>query len=132
MGRKKKKIVTDRADASFKSQPFAGLTSDGLLQVTESIHVKPAKHQLERKRRGRVDVRREKSGRGGKWVTVASGEGFLTTAPCELEKLLKKLKVQCACGGTLKGKVLEIQGDQRQFIAHELDLIGYRVVWVGG
>jgi len=130
---KNKKIATDGQHRAVASNPFAALSKEGLpsaKEPTTAANSEPAK--AVRKHRGRVDVQREKSGRGGKWVTVAKGEGFLHTAPSELEKILKQWKNQLGCGGTLKGKILEIQGDQRAFVTRELTKMGYRVVLTGG
>lgn len=129
---KKNKIATDGACESLVDNPFAGLSADGLPPAKHPPVASTSAKKPEPKKRGRVDIRREKSGRGGKWVTVVAGEGFLHIAPRELETLLQKWKGQCACGGTIKGKVLEIQGDQRDYVARELTAMGYRTVLVGG
>ena len=58
-----------------------------------------------------VRIERQSKGRGGKQVTVISG---LLLPKAELTDLLKQLKKSCNSGGTLKGSVLEVQGDCRQ------------------
>ena len=52
----------------------------------------------------------ETQGRHGKTVTVL--EGFTRSADY-LQKLTRKIKTTCGTGGTLKGTVIEIQGDIR-------------------
>ncbi|MDF3128745.1 hypothetical protein P0Y35_06010 [Kiritimatiellaeota bacterium B1221] len=75
---------------------------------------------------GVVRVCREKSGRGGKTVTVLYGvEG-------DRNGLLKTLKQLCGCGGSLKGSFLEIQGDQRDKIMAYLAEKGIKAKVAGG
>ncbi|MEX2606980.1 MAG: translation initiation factor [Kiritimatiellia bacterium] len=67
---------------------------------------------------GVIRVCREKSGRGGKTVTVLYGvPGSAADRSC----LLKDLKQLCGCGGVQKDSFLEIQGDQRDKILPFLD-----------
>lgn len=58
-----------------------------------------------------VRIERQSKGRGGKQVTIISG--LLLPKP-DLSELLKQLKQSCSSGGTMKGNLLEIQGDCRQ------------------
>lgn len=128
---KKRKMATDGGGA-LEQHPFAALSGEGLpagKPVTPPAG-KPA--AAKPKKRGRVDVRREKGGRGGKVVTVISGEGLLHTGPQELESLAKTLKSRCGTGGAVKGKTVEIQGDKRDEVKTELENRGYRVVFTGG
>ena len=55
-----------------------------------------------------VRLERTRSGKKGKLVTVIKG---LELNQLEVKKLLKKLKIYCGTGGTLKGDFLELQGD---------------------
>ena len=56
-----------------------------------------------------VRVQRTKGGKGGKTVTVISGLYLENSAA---RSLLKRLKSKCGTGGTVKGDLLELQGDQ--------------------
>jgi translation initiation factor 1 len=76
-----------------------------------------------------VKLGRETKGRRGKGVTTISDVPLDATA---LGELATKLKGICGCGGTVKDGVIEIQGDQRERLAKELEKIGYRVKRVGG
>lgn len=58
---------------------------------------------------GRVSVRRERAGRGGKAVTVAEGPG-LSGQP--LEKLAKELAKALGTGARVESTTLVVQGDQ--------------------
>lgn len=129
---KKKKIDVSGGDTGFGVNAFGGLSSAGLPEGKAVTSTPKKKVEPSKKSRGRLDVGREKSGRGGKWVTVVRGEGFTHTNPQELEKHLKQLKGRFGCGGTLKGKVLEIQGDQREAVSEFFSAMGYRTVFVGG
>ena len=69
-------------------------------------------------------LRMEKSGRGGKTVTVVYGlpdnEGFLKT-------LSQKLKRACGVGGTVADAAIELQGDVRDRVRAHLQQLGYVV-----
>lgn len=113
--------------SDLNTNPFAGLERAGL----------PAGRVPEQKsapapvKGGRVEVRREKAGRGGKTVTTLSA--FATHHNLRnLESLLKELKQSCACGGTLKLRVLELQGDVCDRACAELEARGFKPVRAGG
>jgi len=58
-----------------------------------------------------VKIRKEK--RRQSWVTVILN---LRGSAEELKELTKDLKKKCACGGTLKNGLIEIQGDKVDLI----------------
>ena len=74
-------------------------------------------------------VGRETKGRRGKGVVTVSG---LPLGEAGLRDLAAKLKTACGTGGTVKDGVIEIQGDQRDRVAAELEKLGYAVKRVGG
>jgi translation initiation factor 1 len=80
--------------------------------------------------RGRVDIKREKGGRGGKTVTVV--DGFIGIGLHEKEQLAKTMRSACGSGGTVKEGRIEIQGDQRDVVAKILTEAGFRPVFAGG
>lgn len=82
------------------------------------------------KNRGRVDILREKAGRGGKTVTVVTG--FVGIGLPEKEQLAKKMQKACGVGGTVKDGRIEIQGDKRDEAARILSEAGFRPVMAGG
>jgi translation initiation factor 1 len=60
---------------------------------------------------GRVVLRRERAQRGGKTVIVV--DGFATHLPATfIADVAKRLRAACGCGGTVRGRSVEIQGDQ--------------------
>ena len=71
-----------------------------------------------------VHLRLEKSGRGGKSVTVIDG---LPKNRALLRELVAELKRSCGSGGTATETTVEIQGDQREKIRPSLAARGWRV-----
>jgi predicted translation initiation factor SUI1 len=76
-----------------------------------------------------VKLGRETAGRKGKGVTVV---WELPLNDDELKELATLLKNKCGTGGTAKDGRIEIQGDQRDRIAQELEKLGYKVKRAGG
>lgn len=103
----------------MKNNPFEQLSSDGLPPGPSS---KPVKL-------GRVALRRETAHRGGKTVVIAYDFPPQITGK-RIDELATKLKKSCGCGGTVKGREIEIQGDQPGKIRALLEAEGFRVVGV--
>ena len=130
----KDKLPTD-GGGNLGQSPFAALSSAGLPTAPKVVLLaasapagKPTAAAA--KNRGRVEIRRETGGRGGKTVTVVSG--FVGIGLPEKEQLAKRMRAACGCGGTVKDGNLEIQGDQRETIAQILSDAGFRPVFAGG
>lgn len=129
--RSKSKISTDGGDQAFGNNPFGGLTTGNLPSGPTPEQMRPVKAEKKAKSKGRVEVRREKAGRGGKTVTTL--KEFPTHIPLkELEGMTFNLKKTCACGGTLKGRSIELQGDVCDRVIGELEKLGYKPVRAGG
>ena len=117
----------------FGHNPFDALSSEGLgagperplADARPGSEAKPA-----RKSRGRVDIIRQKAGRGGKTVTVI--KGFVGIGLPEKEQLAKAMQKACGTGGTVKNGQIEIQGDKRQEVARILSEANFRPVFAGG
>jgi translation initiation factor 1 len=78
---------------------------------------------------GRVVLRRERAHRGGKTVIVI--DDFATHLPISvIEKTAKKIRSACGCGGTVKDRAIEIQGDQPNKIRAILEIEGFLVAGV--
>ena len=135
MSRKKNRIPTD-GGPSLQQNPFAGLSLDGLPpgpeadDISPSPATPPASGQPPGKDRGRVDIIRQKAGRGGKTVTVI--QGFVGIGLPEKEQLAKAMQKACGTGGTVKEGRIEIQGDQRETVARILTEARFRPVFAGG
>ena len=76
-----------------------------------------------------VRLERTRSGKKGKLVTVITG---LELNQVEAKKLLKKLKIACGTGGTVKDDFLELQGDQISKAQDFLIKEGFRPKQSGG
>ncbi len=90
--------------------------------------VKPAEPQKPR-RFGRIVLRRETAHRGGKAVVVIHDFPPEITAP-EMEMLAKRLRQALGTGGTLKGRTIEMQGDQPEKVRAFLEKEGWQVAGV--
>jgi translation initiation factor 1 len=79
----------------------------------------------------RLEIRREKSGRGGKTVTTVRGipPGL---GKEKKDKLLKRMKSSLGTGGTWAGLDMELQGDRRAEALEWLRAMGFRPVLAGG
>ncbi len=129
--RSKGKISTDGASEAFASNPFEALNSGGLPSGPTSEQMRPQRAEKLPKSKGRVEVRREKAGRGGKTVTTL--REFPNCIPLkELEAMTFNFKKTCACGGALKGRAIELQGDVCVLVIGELEKLGYKPVRAGG
>lgn len=126
-----KHIPTDEGQ-TFHNNPFDSLSSEGLpAESPLSLPGAVPRREAEpvRKSRGRVDIIRQKAGRGGKTVTVV--KNFVGIGLPEKEQLAKKMKA-CGTGGTVKNGQIEIQGDKRAEVAEILREAGFRPVFAGG
>lgn len=126
-----KRIPTDGGQ-SLGHNPFGALSSEGLPVGPEQLPVDslPANEAKPRKNRGRVDIIRQKAGRGGKTVTVITG--FVGIGLPEKEQLAKAMQKVCGTGGTVKEGRIEIQGDKRAEVARILTEANFRPVFAGG
>ena len=100
---------------------------EGSLSVTP---VKTSKRGQKNTCRGRVDIVRQTSGRGGKGVTVA--KNFIGLGLAEKQELAKKIQKACGVGGTVKDGCIEIQGDKRDEVKRILTDDGFNPVFAGG
>ena len=136
--------VSTSGGQGLGQNPFAALSAAGLPVAPKGVLVQAAAavaaqksgsattgtKAAPEKNRGRVEVRRETGGRGGKTVTTVSG--FVGIGLPEKEQLTKKMRAACGCGGTVKDGAIEIQGDQRETVARILTEAGFRAVMAGG
>jgi translation initiation factor 1 len=128
------RVATD-GGRELQHNPFAGLSGAGRPPAAKPSPPgpkppPPVAPPPPEKNRGRVDIRRETGGRGGKTVTVI--DGFVGIGRPEKEQLAKKMRAAGGCGGTVKDGAIEIQGDQRETVARILREAGFRPVLAGG
>lgn len=118
---------------SLSQSPFDGLDSAGF--STEKLPASPSpatgrKQPPKPGKRGRVEIRREKSGRGGKTVTTATA--FQGVCPAEQQEWVSELKKKCGAGGTSRPGAIEIQGDRREEMVRYFEDKGFRPILAGG
>jgi translation initiation factor 1 len=99
--------------------------------TTESGRVRPQSDQPASRPKGDgvVRVSLDRKGRAGKSVTLVTG---LPGSEDDLKALAAELKRRCGTGGTLKDRVIEIQGDHRDTLVTALQSKGFIVKRSGG
>ena len=126
----KQKIPTQPPAGGGLFAAFSGLEIPGLPELptpqstdTELEQASPPSAPV---KKGRVIVRRETAHRGGKIVIVVDGfdPAFSDDA---LETLGKRLRSACGCGGAVKNRTLELQGNQPERIRAWLVEEGFKV-----
>ena len=130
----KTKIPTDAAaPGTGLFQAFAALDVSGLPPRPEPSS-NPTTKQAEAgkanpAKMGRAVLRRETAHRAGKCVVVIDGfdEAHDSTF---LEALAKRLRAECGCGGALKDRSIELQGDQVARIRALLQKEGFKVAGI--
>ena len=129
---KTSRIATDGSGSPLGQNPFGALNAAGLPQHTPppASPAGPRPSEAPKRNRGRVEIRRETGGRGGKTVTTVSG--FVGIGLPEKEALAKKMQKAAGAGGTVKDGVIEIQGDKREVAAQVLRDAGFQPVQAGG
>ena len=109
---------------SKKEKPF----HNPFAVLRASAWAAPASGDAEATPIPRAVVRLERSGRGGKEVTVV--EHMAITASAR-DEWLKALKAALGCGGTLEDERLVLQGDQRKRLPALLQARGVKKVTLG-
>lgn len=114
-----KKIPVSAPQSPLQS-PFAALESTGLPEGPPE----PPRHQPRKK--ARIVLRREKAQRGGKTVIVVS-ELPTHLSPPEVAALGREARKVLGCGGSVRGRELEIQGDQAERVRAHFEALGFQV-----
>lgn len=103
--------------------PFAGLEMAGLPEGVEQI----AEPDSSKPRApGRIVLRKEKAHRGGKPVIVAAGFADHHSAPA-IEGFGRSARKSLGCGGTVRDREIELQGDQPGPVRKFFQSLGFRV-----
>jgi translation initiation factor 1 len=97
--------------------------------LRRSIAPAPVEQPPQIQQKGTVRVRRETGGRQGKTVTLIYD---VPVSPSVLEQLAGDLKRACGTGGTVKDRVIEIQGDKLEPVMQLLTKRGFQVKKTGG
>ena len=131
MAKKKQRIAVDGSASSLDNNPFAQLSSEGLPAGQSSLAPVPANPASEGRSKKRVvKMRREKSGRGGKEVTLL--RDFENISAPEIQELAGVLKKRLGTGGKYQNLTIEIQGDLRDAVESFLREKNFRVIRAGG
>ena len=135
MSKKRKRLPTE-SEEEFGSNPFGDLKMHGLSMHPSEDMERPAQKIdvsiTEHLGKGeRLEIRREKSGRGGKTVTTVKGFPSRISQD-ELNRMLKGLKSQIGTGGGWRDGQMEIQGDKRSTVCNWLLEMGFKPVLSGG
>lgn len=112
---------------------FAGLSVSGLPEgpasssdISKSEGAAPSSAKS---KRGRVILRRETAHRGGKAVLVVHDFARHISAT-EIAALAKRLRAACGCGGTVREREIELQGEHVVKTRALLESEGYQVAGV--
>ncbi len=120
------RIPTDQTPSGGLNPAFSGLQLDSLSPGPAETNATPVDPGW---KMGRVVLQRETAHRGGKTVIVV--QDFATHLPASvIERVAKKLRSACGCGGTVKDRRIEIQGDQVAKIRALLETEGFQVAGV--
>jgi translation initiation factor 1 len=115
-----KKIPLSAPQPPLQS-PFATLSSIGLPEVPAGSAPSSAKKKF------RIVLRRERAQRGGKTVIVVS-QLPSHLSMLEIEELARGARRHLACGGAVRGREIEIQGDQAGRVRRYFEDLTYDVV----
>lgn len=129
----KERVSVEAGVEDLANNPFAALSGEGLREAAPpSVPLEPKLAPKENLGKGaRVEVRREKAGRGGKTVTTLRGlPPHLLRA--EGRQPLRDLKRSLGTGGVILKDRWELQGDRRDAVMEWLEAKGFRPVLAGG
>jgi translation initiation factor 1 len=121
---KKPRIDTSGHQSALQS-PFASLSLENL----PATGPEPLYNTVPTPKNGRVVLRREKSNRGGKTVVVVS-DFAPHFSQQDIEHLAKMARQSCGCGGTVRGRDIELQGDNPEKARAFFEREGFRVAGV--
>jgi len=130
MGKKRNRISVDSVGSDLTSNPFASLDHSGLPSASAAVPAGRNPVEKAQKKRGRVDVIRQRSAGGGGWMTVA--KNFKGISESEKKSLKQSIQKRCGVGGSVKAGCIEIQGDKREEVKTVLESAGFQVVFAGG
>lgn len=122
----KEKIATQAPASGGLFAAFSGLEIPGLPEPPSEPSLAPEHPPSAPAKKGRVVLRRETAHRGGKIVIVVDGFDPSIDAAA-LEAIGKRLRAACGCGGAVKNRTLELQGNQPDRIRVWLEGEGFRV-----
>ncbi len=131
MSSKKSKIPVDADSAQLSHGLFGGIDKVSAVELELESTGSASNLFTASNKRKRITLLREKSGRGGKVVTLVVDLPPSCNAAWR-EGFLKRAKQQLGCGGKLQASAIELQGDCRAKLAQMLENEGFKAVVAGG
>ena len=124
----KKRIDTcaDQNPIADLANAFSGLDLSPVAPGTPGESVAPGASAW---KMGRVVLRRERAQRGGKTVIVVDDFGSHLPGSV-IDDVARRIRAACGCGGTVKDRRVEVQGDQPAKIRAVLEAQGFQVAGV--
>jgi translation initiation factor 1 len=124
----------DKAPSPEKSppelnNPFAGLQIAGLPPGPAPAAPSPSQAAARKPKPGRVVLRRETAHRGGK-VVIVIDDFAPHISLASIEELGRRLRNACGCGGTIRQRAIELQGNQAAKIRAFLEEEGFQVAGI--
>jgi len=111
------------------NDPFAGLQLDGLPPGPALSAPSASQAAVRIPKPGRVVLRRETAHRGGK-VVIVIDDFAPHISLASIEELGRRLRNACGCGGTIRRRGIELQGNQPAKIRAFLEAEGFQVAGV--
>lgn len=123
----KQKISTESEVGGGFFQAFASLDSQGLPEG--STIPEQSKQAASSSKMGRVVLRKETAHRGGKSVIIIDA---FDSIHCDafISDLAKQLRQHCGCGGAVKNRAIELQGEPTAKTRAFLEAKGFKVAGI--
>jgi len=125
----KKKIPTRGDVGGGLFQAFVSLESHGLPEGPVPDESGDSSAAAPASKMGRVVLRKEKAHRGGKSVIVID-DFDAVHSEAFISDLARQLRQQCGCGGAVKDRAIELQGEQSAKIRAFLEAKGFKVAGI--
>jgi translation initiation factor 1 len=126
---KKNKMQIPAAGPLVLNDPFAGLQLAGLPPGPAPAAPSAAQAAARIPKPGRVVLRRETARRGGK-VVIVIHDFAPHIGLASIEELGRRLRNACGCGGTIRERTIELQGNQPAKIRSCLEAEGFQVAGI--
>jgi len=111
------------------NSPFAGLHIAGLPPASVAAAPSASQPAAPNPKLGRVVLRRETAHRGGK-VVIVIDDFAPHIGLAAIEELGRRLRNACGCGGTIRQRAIELQGNQAGKIRAFLEKEGFKVAGI--
>jgi translation initiation factor 1 len=111
------------------NHPFAALQLDGLPPGPAPAAPSASAAASRIPKPGRVVLRRETAHRAGK-VVIVIDDFAPHISLASIEELGRKLRNACGCGGTIRRRAIELQGNQAARIRSFLEEEGFQVAGI--